>query len=198
MSFCSSIWKFTWFLFSLEITRTENSIKNYWNCTLKQKLRSYSACGFDLYSYSKKAECRKSEVDKQSFDQNLNLERSTEACSLDFVLGNANGRNSQFEALDKENCKSPPRKEGNDSGKGTVGTIENRAPASCGLISEECRESAMSANTTEYTDHISIDQGSKLHNISFGNLMRFQNSCEKTPEPANSINSLPSKALSMP
>ncbi|KAJ6675405.1 TRANSCRIPTION REPRESSOR MYB5 [Salix viminalis] len=142
--------------------RTENSIKNHWNCSVRKRIESYPARGLDLYSYRTEAD-GKLEVGKQRNDRGMNLCSNVEPCSLDLVLGNVGRREGQSVAPDNEIY---------------------------------CRESASSAYTSESTDHSSINQPGNICDISFGGLMRSPNSQERTRETANTVDSLPSEALS--
>lgn len=72
--------------------RTENSIKNHWNCSVKKKLSLYSSY---KYSYKKLPECRNAEPVERSLDtkssiqhQKTNSKSSAETCGLDFSMGN--------------------------------------------------------------------------------------------------------------
>ncbi|KAJ6872767.1 hypothetical protein NC651_031791 [Populus alba x Populus x berolinensis] len=146
--------------------RTENSIKNHWNCSVRKRIESYPA--------------------------RVNLCSNVEPCSLDLVLGNVGRRREgQLTASDNEICK-----EWNDSAKSTGRTIGTKATDTCGLSSQDCRESASSAYTSESTDHSSVNQPGKICDVSFGSLLRSPCSQERTHETTNSINSLPSEALS--
>jgi hypothetical protein len=76
-----------------EMNRTENSIKNHWNCSVKKREEFlFLAYGSDLHSHKTKAESGKPEEIKQSLDQKVNRERSADTCSLDLVLGIAHGK----------------------------------------------------------------------------------------------------------
>lgn len=191
MTFCLCIWKITLFLYLLENTRTENSIKNHWNCSVRKRIESYPARGLDLYSYRTEADGKKLEVGKQRNDRGMNLCSNVEPCSLDLVLGNVGRREGQSVAPVNEICK-----EWNDSAKSTGRTISTKATDACGLSSQDCRESASSAYTSESTNHSSINQPGNICDISFGGLMRSPNSQERTRETANTVDSSPSEALS--
>ncbi|BBG97500.1 myb domain protein 3r-5, partial [Prunus dulcis] len=86
--------------------RSENSIKNHWNSSVKKKLELRSSHTSDMGTQNIKAESRKREVVKQGLDQKANMERNVETCSLDLnlVLGTANRRESQMQSSDKRNC----------------------------------------------------------------------------------------------
>lgn len=62
---------FNFFLF-LELNRTENSIKNHWNCSLRKKLDYILATGSDSYNYQQSTESRNPEVVKQNLEQRVN------------------------------------------------------------------------------------------------------------------------------
>ncbi|KAH8488604.1 hypothetical protein H0E87_024304 [Populus deltoides] len=171
--------------------RTENSIKNHWNCSVRKRIESYPARGLDFYSYKTKADGKKLEVGKQRNDRGVNLCSNVEPCSLDLVLGNVGSREGQLKTSDNEICK-----EWNDSAKSTGRTIGTKATDTCVLSSQDCRESASSAYTSESTDHSSVNQPGKICDISSGSLMRSPYSQERTHETTNTINSLPSETLS--
>ncbi|KAG5219146.1 transcription factor MYBR [Salix suchowensis] len=162
------------------LIKTENSIKNHWNCSVRKRIESYPARGLDLYSYRTEADGKKLEVGKQRNDRGMNLCSNVEPCSLDLVLGNVGRREGQTVAPDNEICK-----EWKDSAKSTGRTISTKATDACGLSSQDCRESASSAYTSESTDHSSINQPGNICDISFGGLMRSPNSQERTHETAN-------------
>ncbi|CAL8122531.1 unnamed protein product [Prunus armeniaca] len=86
--------------------RSENSIKNHWNSSVKKKLELRSSHTSDMGTQNIKSESRKCEVVKQGLDQKANMERNVETCSLDLnlVLGTANRRESQMQSSDKGNC----------------------------------------------------------------------------------------------
>ncbi|XP_075670413.1 transcription factor MYB3R-5-like [Castanea sativa] len=71
--------------------RTENSIKNHWNCSVAKKITVLSS---DLYTRETKAESRKPKEVKQNDDRRVNWEGSANDCSLDLVLGIAQGKDS--------------------------------------------------------------------------------------------------------
>ncbi|KDP28671.1 hypothetical protein JCGZ_14442 [Jatropha curcas] len=172
--------------------RTENSIKNHWNCSVRKKVGSHLACDFNLYSSNTKSESRKFEADDQRFDERMNLEGSMHNCSLALALGNATTMDSQFPITsDKGNyCKFQGKEP-------TFG-----ASAASSLTSVNYRESQNNANTTDsdYTNRIATNWTSRLcyTNNSSGNLAMFQSSCERTCELSDTVNSLHSGPLSVP
>nr|WRO64660.1 MYB transcription factor protein [Rosa persica] len=124
--------------------RTENSIKNHWNCSVKKKLELRSFHISNMESHKIKAGVRKTEAIRQSVDRIANFDKNVETCSisLDLVLGTPKGREIQIKYLDKGNrswltkgagaeymIKSPPRN-----------LYYDRAAAACGLNVEQRKE----------------------------------------------------------
>ncbi|XP_061995324.1 transcription factor MYB3R-3-like [Rosa rugosa] len=85
--------------------RTENSIKNHWNCSVKKKLELRSFHISNMESHKIKAGVRKTEAVRQSLDWIANFDKNVETCSinLDLVLGTPKGREIQIKSLDKGN-----------------------------------------------------------------------------------------------
>lgn len=120
----------------LRMCRTENSIKNHWNCSVKKRLELRSHIS-DMESRKIKVGIRKTEVVRQSLDQIANLEKNVETCSLDLdlILGTPNGRESQTQSSDKGNCGWLTARAGaNNIIKTTPRNVcYDRAAAACGL-----------------------------------------------------------------
>lgn len=68
---------------SLEICRTENSIKNHWNCSVTKRLGLFEASGTALYSFDEKTKICNSELLNQSFEQEKDLECKGSLNTLD-------------------------------------------------------------------------------------------------------------------
>lgn len=119
----------------LRMCRTENSIKNHWNCSVKKRLELRSHIS-DMESRKIKVGIIKTEVVRQSLDRIANLEKNVEICSLDLdlVLGTPNGRESQTQSSDKGNCGWLTERAGaNNIIKTTPRNVcYNRAAAACG------------------------------------------------------------------
>nr|URY18759.1 MYB protein [Zanthoxylum bungeanum] len=83
--------------------RTENSIKNHWNCSISKKIALRA-----LYNFNMKAESMNSEVLEQNLDQRINMESEISppiTCSLDLVLGNASTRQSHLPTSDQKDFR---------------------------------------------------------------------------------------------
>lgn len=79
--------------------RTENSIKNHWNCSVKKKLELRSFHLSDMESHKTQVGIRKT-----GLDQIANFDKNVETCSinLDLVLGTPKGRELvQIKSSDK-------------------------------------------------------------------------------------------------
>ncbi|XP_071932587.1 uncharacterized protein [Coffea arabica] len=124
--------------------RSENSIKNHWNCSLKKKLEQNSSYSvFDHPEFADPTPCSsKTEVGyggdlmvKQSSGagllaiQNMNSEAISDACSLDLNLGLPNGRDSYLQDSKRENCRHPSRQASN--------SIEPSSPACTEIIQNQ-------------------------------------------------------------
>ncbi|KAJ4827398.1 hypothetical protein Tsubulata_038696, partial [Turnera subulata] len=158
--------------------RTENSIKNHWNCSVKKRLESCPASGLDLFNYIAKADSRKSsQVENPSSDEEMISERSMDTCSLDLALGNTSTEENQLLTLDKQNYRCM-RKEGPDS--------TNLSSVYSQTISR-CKENTNVANETTYRNSIPSQQPH------ISTPMRFQNSYKNTHEIASRTRVSPSK-----
>ncbi|KAK3194860.1 hypothetical protein Dsin_026170 [Dipteronia sinensis] len=75
--------------------RTENSIKNFWNCSVSKKLKLSPACGSDINT-----------SEQRSVDQKINpkTERSSVTCRMDLVSENGNERESHLPTPGKNDC----------------------------------------------------------------------------------------------
>lgn len=82
----------------LELNRTENSIKNHWNCSLRKKIDYILATGCDPYNYGQATESRNPEVVKQNPGHRVNSE-------LDSGLEPATRRQSHLKSSGEEICR---------------------------------------------------------------------------------------------
>ncbi|XP_065634152.1 uncharacterized protein LOC136061239 [Quercus suber] len=85
---------------------TENSIKNHWNCSVAKKVTVLSS---DLYTRETKAESREPKEVNQIDDQKVNWKGSADNCSLDLVLGIAQGKDSDSKLPRKNDKTKLPR-----------------------------------------------------------------------------------------
>ncbi|KAJ6328582.1 hypothetical protein OIU77_010301 [Salix suchowensis] len=138
--------------------RTENSIKNHWNCSVRKRIESYPARGLDLYSYRAEADGKKLEVGKQRNDQGHELV---------LICG------TLFTGFGSWKCWSKGGPIAKIAEKVLVVHTHLSQPTIPPLISLEISAIFLS-----------------------GGLMRSPNSQERTHETANTVDSLPSVALS--
>lgn len=100
-------------VFSLEMDRTENSIKNHWNCSLRRRLGQYSASNCALYNTKTEPRGEISGVPKDGLgplDPKPDSERNDAGPCLDLALGNPRhrGTNSPKKGgQDREITKMP-------------------------------------------------------------------------------------------
>ncbi|XP_031265562.1 transcription factor MYB3R-5-like [Pistacia vera] len=157
--------------------RTENSIKNHWNCSVSKKLELSSTLRYDLYNFKVKAESRNPEVLKQSFD----IERIPDTCSLDLTLGVPEGRESHLTTSDKNDCRVTG-KEAIYSIKPPNGMVfEEKSAAVCDLTDEQCQESGGTAQTSRDLN-IFAYQPNELCTTTSGDLVKSPNLQERSPE----------------
>lgn len=186
-----------------DMNRTENSIKNHWNCSVRKKVDFlYLARGSDPCYHKTKAESRKSEEVKQiSLDQKVNLEASADTFSLDLVLGTANGRESNLLPSNKENYRSPKRGK-NDLTKTPPRTIFDDGDNAnyCGLSVGQCQESSNKGDTDTLIreSHHTASRSNELCNAPSIHQLNFQFLDEQTHEPDEFIDPTSFGALSGP
>ncbi|KAG7994303.1 hypothetical protein I3843_01G052000 [Carya illinoinensis] len=175
--------------------RTENSIKNHWNCSVRKKLESINFARVSgPYGHKATAECRKSVEVKESRDPKLNFEGSADTCSLDLILEMTE---SNLQPSNKEECRSLKGGE-NDITKPRCRTnLHDGDAVSCGPSGKQCQKRANNGDTFREPYHAAIKTNELLHTSS-SHQVKFQCLDEQVHEPHQSVNPLPSGGHSRP
>ncbi|KAK2650383.1 hypothetical protein Ddye_017872 [Dipteronia dyeriana] len=82
--------------------RTQNSIKNFWNCSVSKKLKLSPVCGSDLNISNTSAENRNSVPKQASLDPKT--ETSPVTCRMDLASENGKERESHLPTSGKNDC----------------------------------------------------------------------------------------------
>ncbi|KAF8379453.1 hypothetical protein HHK36_028889 [Tetracentron sinense] len=197
--------------------RADNSIKNHWNCSVKKKLKSYSACGSaldlpgpiapDFCKYETREEGVKIEAVRQSLgtvislDQKMDSEGSVDTCSLDLVIGNfGEERHLQPQPCRIESCRFP-KEAVNDLMKPPNGTqFDDRDAIASGtqfddrdatgnvLAIEQCRDNAKYDNSLGDSHRIIAINPVVSCETSLCDAVKSSRSNKRTHEPAGLIN----------
>ncbi|KAK9273325.1 hypothetical protein L1049_018134 [Liquidambar formosana] len=149
--------------------RTENSIKNHWNCSVKKRVDLYLARGSGLYNYQRKAASGNFEAANQSLgmtfslDHKMDFKSSVDTCNLDLALGNANIKGNHLQPFTGGNCRFL-REEDNDLMKPPFGTLFDKKEATaCALNGEQWKCSANNAKMPGDSHHITTNQSFPDH-----------------------------------
>ncbi|CAK9134449.1 unnamed protein product [Ilex paraguariensis] len=181
--------------------RTENGIKNHWNCSVKKKLDPYSGRRFALnypgfatsVLHNNKAEegSEKSMEVKErlhmaiSLDHEMDSERDVSLC-LDLVLGNAVGRKSCVKPYEKKNHRVTREEANRDTKPPSV---------TCGVIGERCQTETIKTKKPGDSDNIIAEQpNDSCHNLSADHI---NSSCSRLQihKPSNRTNPSASRPL---
>ncbi|RVW85202.1 Transcription factor MYB3R-1 [Vitis vinifera] len=137
--------------------RTENSIKNHWNCSLKKRLNlnasAFHLPGFptnnlDSLKMERETENGATQVVKQSLGTTFSLDKQMESQSsvdthLDLAVGYSSGKESHLPPFKKVNCRFPKR-EAIGPMKPPFQTIfDKKEVPECDLASGRCQDSAV-------------------------------------------------------
>lgn len=130
------------------MNRTENSIKNHWNCSLKKRLDLNEAAFHLPGSMARETENGATQAVKQSPGATLSLDNKIERWSsadahLDLALGNSSGRKIHEELFRKVNSRILKEVATRPMKTPFWIILDKKEAPDCDLVSGQCKDSAV-------------------------------------------------------
>ncbi|XVF22606.1 hypothetical protein REPUB_Repub12eG0185900 [Reevesia pubescens] len=180
--------------------RTENSIKNHWNCSVRKKVELLAASGIYLGNQNRRVECMPLGPGK-TLEQKVNQGRSTDLYSLDFVLGDADRRESNLVVSNKENCRVMRKHSNVILKQSSLTMCANRYDDACDLTIKTHQVQACDARAPGNSNNLAANWSDKFGHTSFEDHVKFPFFHERTIQhglPTRMLSGLSSLPLTTP